>query len=84
MPQPPMPQERTGAEPASAAARASRATSAPASLPEAERRRRRRELWISVGVGAALAALFLLEPIAGLTQSASPTAASSCSSTPWS
>ena len=44
------------------------ARSAPPSLPEAERRRRRRELWISAGVGAALAALFLLEPIAGLTQ----------------
>ena len=68
MPQPPTPQERTRAEPASQRPRDPGDERSP-SLPEAERRRRRRELWISVGVGAALAALFLLEPIAGLTQS---------------
>ena len=44
------------------------AASAEGELPEAERRRRRRELWISVTVFALLAALLLLQPIAGLTQ----------------
>ena len=68
MPQPPMPQERTGPEPPPQRPRDPGEEHSP-SLPEAERRRRRRELWISVGVGAALAVLFLLEPIAGLTQS---------------
>ena len=67
MPQPPMQQERTGAEPVSQPS-LDPGDERSAGLPKAERRRRRRELWISVGVGAALAALFLLEPIAGLTQ----------------
>ena len=68
MPQPPMPLERTGAEPASPRPGDPGDERAP-SLPEAERRRRRRELWISVAVGVALAGLFLLESIAGLAQS---------------
>ncbi|HEY8152574.1 MAG TPA: ATP-binding protein [Myxococcota bacterium] len=68
MPQPRSPSERPPTEPAPQRAREPGDERSP-NLPEAERRRRRRELWISLGVGAALAALFLLEPIAGLTRS---------------
>jgi two-component system nitrogen regulation sensor histidine kinase NtrY len=61
-----MSQERT---PPEAAARESEPGDDPSQrLPAAERRRRRRELWISLGVGAVLALLLLLQPIAGLVQ----------------
>jgi two-component system nitrogen regulation sensor histidine kinase NtrY len=61
-----MPQRRPPPEPA---AQPADAGGEPAvRLPEAELRRRRRELWISVGVGALLAVLLLLQPIAGLVQ----------------
>ena len=62
-----MPQERTPTEPASPPPREG-GDARSARLPEAERRRRRRELWISAGVATALVSFFLLEPIAGLTQ----------------
>jgi two-component system nitrogen regulation sensor histidine kinase NtrY len=67
MPQPPTPQEWTGAEPAREPS-ADPVEERSRRLPEAERRRRRRELWISAGVGAALAAFFLMESIAGIAQ----------------
>ena len=70
MPQPPTPQEWTGAEPARDPS-ADPVEERTRRLPEAERRRRRRELWISAGVGAALAAFFLMESIAGIAQSIS-------------
>jgi two-component system nitrogen regulation sensor histidine kinase NtrY len=70
MPQPPTPQEWTGAEPARDPS-GEPVEERTRRLPEAERRRRRRELWISAGVGAALAAFFLMESIAGIAQSIS-------------
>jgi two-component system nitrogen regulation sensor histidine kinase NtrY len=63
-----MPHERTPPEPAPASPR-DPGDEALRQLPPAELRRRWRELWIIAGVGAALAALLLLQPIAGLTQS---------------